>query len=62
MAEFGITFPMLWDTGFESWQHFGVASQPAWIMFDPDGQALDGWLGQLDEGAVLSLAAEHARA
>jgi hypothetical protein len=54
------SFPMYWDETFESWQAFGIRSQPAAAMLSPDGEVLAGWLGAFDEAEVLRLAAEHA--
>ena len=52
------SFPMYWDETFESWQQFGIQSQPAAAMLSPDGEVLAGWLGGFDEAEVLRLAAE----
>lgn len=40
---------MTWDPGFDSWNHFGVRGQPAFIVIGQNGKALDGWYGPLDE-------------
>ena len=59
VEEHGLKTPrMLYDTGFDSWSHFGVNGQPAAILFDPDGAAREGWFGPFDEDLVL----EKARA
>lgn len=53
---------MLWDEGFESWQHFGIRGQPAFAMLTPDGQVVDSWYGGLDDDKILELADRHRRA
>ena len=52
------SFPMYWDETFESWQVFGIRSQPAAALLAPDGEVLAAWLGAFPEGEVLRLAAE----
>ena len=50
---------MLWDRGFESWDHFGVQGQPASVLISARGRELKRWIGELsdDERAeVLRLA------
>ena len=54
------SFPMYWDETFESWQEFGIRSQPAAAMLAPDGEVLAAWLGGFDEDEVLRLAAEYS--
>lgn len=56
LARHGITFTLLWDESFETWQAFGVSSQPAAAMLSPTGENLGGWFGMYDEGEVLELA------
>jgi hypothetical protein len=57
--DYGTTsFTMLWDETFESWQHYGVASQPAAELLSPDGEIIAGWLGAFPEDEVLQLAAD----
>ena len=51
------SFPMLWDETFETWQAFGVRSQPAAALMTPDGEPISGWLGPFPEDQVLELAA-----
>jgi hypothetical protein len=51
------SFPMFWDETFESWQVFGIRSQPAAALIAPDGEVLGAWLGGFPEDEVLSLAA-----
>ena len=50
-------FPMLWDESFDSWAQLGVASQPAWALFTPDGEFVEGSLGGIDTAGVLAKAA-----
>ena len=52
------SFPMYWDETFESWEVFGIRSQPAAAMLSPTGEILGAWLGAFDEDEVLRLAAE----
>ena len=40
---------MTWDPTFDSWNHFGIRGQPAFMVFDRSGKALAGWYGPLDE-------------
>lgn len=56
VAKGGITFTMLWDESFESWQALGVRGQPAGILFGADGTELSRWQGLIDEDEVLQLA------
>lgn len=53
------SFTMLWDGSFESWQHFGVFSQPQAILLAPDGSVIEGWAGAFPEQTVLDLAAQY---
>lgn len=47
---------MLWDESFESWAAFGIAAQPAALLFAADGRFLQGWMGPFSEDEALSLA------
>lgn len=49
MSRHGITFPMLWDRGFRSWEAFGIQGQPASILVSRAGQEVKRWIGALDE-------------
>ncbi len=51
------SFPMLWDESFDSWAQLGVATQPAWALFSPDGEYVDGSIGGIDTAGVLAKAA-----
>jgi peroxiredoxin len=55
-----ITFPILWDESFVSWQVIGVTSQPTAVMIQPDGSPITGWIGPFPEDEVLDLAAQYA--
>ena len=37
VARHGLTFRMLWDRGFASWNGFGIQGQPASILVSTDG-------------------------
>lgn len=54
-ARHGITFSLLWDESFESWQQLGVSSQPNAMLYAADGTELRRWSGMYDEGEVLDL-------
>jgi hypothetical protein len=59
VARHGVTFRMLWDRGFSSWNGFGIKGQPASILVSTDGREVKRWIGPLgaDEHAeVLRLA------
>ena len=51
------SFPMYWDDTFESWVALGVASQPAAVLFSPEGEQLGAWRGMFPIDEVLDLAA-----
>ncbi|MEL6892685.1 MAG: hypothetical protein AAFP84_13890 [Actinomycetota bacterium] len=52
-----LSFTQLWDESFESWIAVGFTSQPAAILYSPDGVELGRWRGVFDEAEVLELAA-----
>lgn len=57
LKNYGTTsFTMLWDESFESWAAFGIASQPAALLFAADGRFIQGWMGPFAEDQVVSLA------
>jgi hypothetical protein len=58
--KFEISFDMLWDESFISWQTIGVSSQPTAVMLAPDGTPITGWIGAFPEDEVLRLAAENS--
>jgi hypothetical protein len=45
----GITFRMLWEDAFVSWQGFGIQRQPASILVSAEGARLKKWQGELDD-------------
>ena len=49
MSRHGITFPMLWDRGFRSWEAFGIQGQPASILLSGSGLEVKRWIGALDD-------------
>jgi len=59
VARHRLTFPMLWDRGFASWDGFGIQGQPASILVSTDGRELKRWIGLLtaeEHAEVLRLA------
>ena len=61
VASYGTySFPMYWDETFETWEAFGIGSQPAAAMLSPEGEVLAGWLGSFDEAEVLRIADEYS--
>ncbi len=52
--KYDITFDLLWDSSFETWQAFGVTGQPAAVLVSPAGKVLASWQGAFDEGDVLA--------
>ena len=56
-ARHDITFELLWDESFDTWNAFGVASQPAAVLLSPDGKQLGKWSGMFPIDKVLALAA-----
>lgn len=50
------SFTMLWDESFETWAAFGIASQPAALLFSADGRFVQGWMGPFPADQVISLA------
>lgn len=49
VARHGLTFRMLWDRGFASWNGFGIQGQPASILVSTDGRELKRWIGSLTD-------------
>jgi hypothetical protein len=58
VAKGRITFPMLWDSSFDSWRALGISSQPSAVLVAADGHELGRWLGRADahEDDILRLA------
>ena len=52
---------MLWDSGFSSWQGFGITRQPAAVLVSRGGTQVQKWQGELttqDHAEVLRLAGQ----
>lgn len=60
VAKGKLTFPMLWDSSFDSWRQLKISSQPAAVLVSADGRELGRWTGRIDakEAEIL----ERARA
>ena len=56
MAQFGISFTMLFDSSLRSWEQLKILSQPAAILLAPDGSEIKRWLGEFPESEVVRLA------
>lgn len=54
--KYDITFDLLWDQSFETWNAFGVTSQPAAVLVSTDGTIIRGWQGAFPEDDVVRLA------
>jgi hypothetical protein len=54
VARSKITFPMLWDPTFRSWQALRVMGQPAAMLLDGQGVRLGMWFGRFDAEEVLA--------
>lgn len=57
-ARHDITFEFLWDESFDTWNAFGVQSQPAAVLLSADGRQLGKWSGMFSIDEVLELAAK----
>ena len=55
-ARHNITFSLLWDESFDTWNAFGIESQPAAVLMAANGDVIQGWQGQFPEDDVLRLA------
>ena len=49
VARYRITFRMLWDSGFESWDGFYVRRQPTSILVSRGGTKIKRWDGALGD-------------
>jgi hypothetical protein len=49
VARHGITFRMLWDRGFDSWDGFAVWGTPASILVSRGGTQLKRWSGAMTD-------------
>jgi hypothetical protein len=36
---------MTWDSGFDTWEHYGVRGQPYVMLLDENGATLGEWFG-----------------
>ena len=43
-----ITFPLLWDDGYDSWTGLGFLAQPSAVLVSADGRELGRWSGRAD--------------
>lgn len=60
---FGTTsFPMLWDSTFQSWTELGIRGQPAAMMLTPNGGLIERWSGAIPESTVLNFVDQLANA
>lgn len=58
VADYGtVSFPMLWDPTFESWQELEIFGQPAGMLVSADGTLLAQWRGGIPEDEVLDAVA-----
>ena len=55
-ARHNITFSLLWDESFDTWNAFGVTSQPASVLMAANGMTIKGWQGVIPEAEVVRLA------
>ena len=56
VARYDVSFRMLWDPTFQTWQTLGVPGQPAALLVAADGTPIQSWLGPFDQREVLDLA------
>ena len=49
MARHGITFRMFWDSGFDSWDGFGVWGQPTSILVSRSGMVMQRRQGAMND-------------
>lgn len=55
----GIHTPlMVWDAGFDTWNHYSVRGQPTIILLDPAGNQVAGWVGAFSQDDVLAAVAD----
>ena len=45
--KYNISFPLLWDEGFETWNQLGVSSQPKAFLYSGDGTLVQKWSGPI---------------
>jgi hypothetical protein len=49
VARHGITFRMFWDSGFDSWDGYGVRGTPTSILVSRSGMTMKRWLGVMSD-------------
>ena len=62
VARYGITFRMLWDSGFKSWNGFNVFRQPTSILVSRGGTMIKRWdsaLSDQQQAEAVRLAREQ---
>lgn len=52
VADFGITFTMLFDSSLRSWEALRIVSQPAAVLLRPDGAEAKRWLAEFPDGEI----------
>ncbi len=35
-----LTIPMVWDPGFDSWRHYDILGQPAYVLVSAEGKVV----------------------
>jgi hypothetical protein len=62
LARHRLSFRLLWEDGFRSWQGFGINRQPAAVLVGRDGARLKTWtaFSERDLGEVVRLAQASA--
>jgi hypothetical protein len=55
VADGGVTFTMLWDGTFRSWDELEVLGMPSAILYAADGTELGNWNRVPDESEILAL-------
>jgi peroxiredoxin len=58
LADHDITFPLVWEDGFDTWNAFGVTRQPAAALISGNGDQLGGWAGEIPYDEVREIIAE----
>ena len=58
MAQYDVTFTMLWDASGRSWRELRIPGQPAAILLAPDGTEIGRWFGPIPEDEVTRRLAE----
>ncbi len=55
VAEHGLSFRNFYDEGRADWGKFGVAKQPAWVLYDASGAELGRGSGAVTQAQVDEL-------